>query len=92
MSQCTADDNTCAILGQIKLLVINPILTILTAVAVMLFVYGLVEYMLALRSGKSSGDAGRDHMFYGLVGLFIIITSMALLTVMSNTVHGLFGG
>ena len=88
MTRCAADADTCAILSRLIAYIVNPLLILLASLAVMVFVWGVVQYLWKLRGGESSSD-GKQHMLWGLVGLFIIVSTMALLTIISNTVSGL---
>ncbi len=89
MPKCTADAATCSLLGKFIAVILNPILYLMTAVAVLIFLWGIVQYFWELRKGGKSDD-GKRHMAYGLVGLFIIVSTIGILTVISNTVKGLF--
>ncbi len=89
MPSCTADAATCGLLNKIIVVIFNPILVLLTAVAVLLFVWGAASFIWNLRSGQPSKE-GKKHMAFGLLGLFIIIATFAILNVISNTVKGFF--
>lgn len=87
MPKCTADAATCSLLGKFIEVFLNPILYLMTAVAVLIFLFGIVQYFLELRKGKQSED-GKKHIAYGLIGLFIIVSTFGILSVISNTVKG----
>ena len=89
MPKCAADAATCGLLGKFEIYIINPIFVLLLAGAGLLFIWGVVEFLLKLRKGDKA-DEGRDHMLWGLVGLFIIVSTMAILKIIANTVQGFF--
>jgi len=61
---------------------------LLTGVAGLVFVWGLVEFLWALRKGDNP-KKGQDHMIWGLIGLFIMVASWAIIQVIQRTVIGL---
>ncbi len=86
MPRCAADAATCALISKVIAVVINPLLLLLGAVAGLVFVWGVVEYLWKLRNGESTND-GKNHMLWGLVGLFIIVAALAIMSMIWNTVR-----
>jgi hypothetical protein len=86
---CTADPATCGLIAKVSSIIINPLLALLAAVAVLIFIWGVVQYMWNLRKGESTKE-GKEHMIWGLVGLFVIVSALAILNIIINTVQGLF--
>lgn len=78
-----AGDNTIgSIICQIGYYV-NVIIPILIAVAVVVFIIGIIQYVL----GKSD-DAkteGRSRMIYGLIGLMVIVSIWGLIAILQRT-------
>lgn len=66
-------------LGQI----FGAVLPVLIALAVLLFVVGVVFYVIA--SDEAAKKKGRDRMIYGIVGLAVIIALWGLVTILTNT-------
>ena len=53
-------------------LIINPAITLLFTLALIIFLWGIAEYI----RGKEASDArkkGKDHIIWGLVGMTIMI-------------------
>ena len=88
MPKCTADTATCNLIGTFIAVIVNPILVLMASVAVLVFVWGVVQYMRALYGGDKDLD-GRRHMGYGLIGLFVIVSTIAILNIIASTVKGL---
>ncbi len=88
MPRCVADADTCSILSRLIAYIVNPILILLASLAVLVFVWGIVQYLWKLRGGESTSD-GKQHMLWGLVGLFIIVSTVKILSIISETVNGL---
>ena len=91
MPKCSiaADAATCGLIDKIVVTLLNPLFALLTAVAVLLFVWGAVGFLMKIRKGETAKDE-KKHMGFGLLGLFIIVSTMAIINVISNTVKGLF--
>jgi len=88
MPRCAADAATCSLISKFVSVILNPIFILLAAVAILVFIYGIVEYLWKLRGGESTKE-GKLHMLWGLVGLFVIMFAMAIMGIISNTVQGL---
>jgi hypothetical protein len=65
---------------------INPMLALLFAAGLLVFIFGLIEYLYALNVKGEQPDKGKKHMFWGLVGMFIMVASWAILQVIANTI------
>jgi len=57
------------------------------AVALLIFIWGIVKVVIAMNSGGASNDSitkGRQHMFWGLVGLFVIVSVWGLVALLGT--------
>lgn len=64
--------------------IINPIIQVLFAVALVTFVIGIFEFV----RGADQPDTrlkGQKHMIWGLVGLFIMMSVFTIITILMNT-------
>ena len=62
---------------------LNLILPILIVLGVVYFVWGVIEYVRA--NDEESRKKGRDHMIYGIIGLFIIVALWGIINVLQNS-------
>ncbi len=60
--------------------ILNRLIPVLIALALVIFFWGLVKY---IRSGKAAG--GKDIMIAGLVGLFIMVSVWGIIRIAQNT-------
>jgi len=52
---------------------VNPALAILTGLAVLVFLWGLVKFIL--RAGSEQGrEEGKQVMLWGIIGLFVLVS------------------
>jgi len=77
-----------ALLDRIQSVILDPIITLLFAGAVMYFVWGLVE---TITSGDDSTKrkTGSNHIMWGLVGIFIMVAVYGILNVVTATITSL---
>jgi hypothetical protein len=71
--------------------IINPILALLFAGGVLVFVFGVVEYLynFNIKQDESARESGMRHMLWGLIGMFVMAAAVAIINVIANTVNGL---
>jgi hypothetical protein len=65
--------------------VINPIMLVLFAAGFFLFMLGAVELMLKLSKGESDTTAGKRHMIWGIIGMFIMVSVAGIITFITST-------
>jgi hypothetical protein len=74
--------------GKLATYIINPILLLIFGAGVLVFVWGLVEYLYALNvKGEQTAD-GKRHMFWGMVGMFVMAAALAIIKIINNTIGG----
>jgi heme/copper-type cytochrome/quinol oxidase subunit 2 len=64
--------------------IINLVIPLLIAVAVVIFLYGVVKYITAGASEESRKEA-RSVMLYGIIGLFVMVAVWGLVNVLVET-------
>jgi hypothetical protein len=67
--------------------ILNPILALLFAVGLLVFTWGIVEFMVGLSADTASKkEDGKRHMLWGIVGMFIMSIAWALVQIIGNTI------
>ena len=64
--------------------IVNPLIQVLFAVALLSFIYGIFEFV----RGADQPDIrskGQQHMMWGLIGLFIMISVFTIIRILLNT-------
>ena len=79
------------LLDNIKEHLIDPIILLLFGLALIIFLYGLVQFLWQGDTLKNSTQ-GRDKIIWGLVGIVIMLSVYGILHVLSNTINQLMGG
>lgn len=73
------------IISNINTIIINPIIILIFAVALVFFVYGVMEYIYKSRSNPEKIKEGRSHMLWGLFGMFIMVSVFGLFKFLLNS-------
>jgi len=80
-----------AFVSTLDRVIINPLVALLFAVAVLVFAWGIVEFMAGLSSGSNQQEQGRQHMLWGIIGFVIMLGAYAIITLALNTFGVTFG-
>jgi uncharacterized membrane protein YidH (DUF202 family) len=71
-------------LGRINLYILNPIIVFMFVVALLVFFWGLVQFIY--NAGSDSGrDTGKQHIIWGIVGMFIMVAVYGIIGLILNT-------
>jgi hypothetical protein len=65
--------------------ILFPLMTLMMAVAVLVFVFGAFEY-ISNADEDSAREKGKSHMMYGIIGLVIMVSALGILRIAGNTV------
>ena len=72
------------LLERVQLYVIDPILAVIFSLGLFMFLWGLVEFLIAVKDGKPS-EEGKRHMVYGLIGMLIMVSVYGIINMVVNT-------
>ncbi len=68
---------------------VNPAILLLFAVALLYFIWGLVQFLIALNMGGKDSKTGKQHMLWGTVGMFIMVAAYGIYTLIQSTVNSI---
>lgn len=72
------------ILDRVVSEVINPAAMVVFAAGFLLFLWGLVKFLWNLEEG-SENDEGKQHMLWGVFGMFVMVSIWGILGLLTNT-------
>lgn len=72
-------------IATIKSEILNPIIVLLFALAVGYFLYGLLKFMQN-QDNETAQSEGKQHMVWGVIGVFLMIAVYGILNLLANTV------
>ncbi|MBX2866719.1 hypothetical protein KTR10_02065 [Candidatus Kaiserbacteria bacterium] len=65
--------------------ILFPLITLLTSVAIVIFLWGAFEFISKAESDEAHTN-GKRHMLWGIIGLFVMLTAYTILRLAANTV------
>ena len=74
-----------AVLDPIITNVVNPLVELAFALALIVFVYGVTK-MMTHEVGSDEHSQGKQSIIWGLVGLFIMASAWGIINIVANTV------
>lgn len=63
--------------------IINPLILMLFAIAILIFLYGVVEFLIN-QSNEEKKTTGKSHMIWGIVGITIMLGVWTILGFVLN--------
>ena len=73
-----------AFIGNVNRFILNPIIYLLFALALVFFVYGVLEFLMN-QEDETKRTAGKSHMLWGIIGITIMFGVWALLNIILGT-------
>lgn len=73
------------IISKINTTILNPIILLLFAVALVYFVFGVLQYLVAAKSDPAAIQKGASHMGWGLFGMFVMISIFSFMKIIINS-------
>jgi hypothetical protein len=69
-------------------IIVNPLLALLFGAGLIVFLFGIVEFFFELdvRGNQSAKENGKNHMLWGLFGMFVMVSAWAIMQVIAATV------
>ena len=65
--------------------IVDPLVTGVFALAFLLFMWGLVQFMMSVSQGEPA-DTGKQHMLWGVIGLVIMFSVAGIINVITNSI------
>lgn len=77
-------DSVVNLMGKIGDLIINPLIVLLFALALVLFLWGLAQFLLNPEDSSGRENAKRK-IVWGVIGLFIMVSAYGILNIFLRT-------
>lgn len=79
-----AEASIVTLMKSINRVIINPLIVLLFALAMVYFIYGLVRYLLS-PDNEEVRKSSKEHMLWGIIGMFIMVSVFGILSIIMNT-------
>lgn len=71
------------IISQVNRQIINPFIIFISVLAVVVFLWGIIEFLYNSDNEEKIIE-GKKHIFWGLIGLAIMIGVYGIMTILNN--------
>ena len=71
-------------LNKVNAAIINPLISLMFAAAIIVFAWGVVRFISSTESDEKR-EEGKRTMLWGIIGLFIMLTVYGIITVLLRT-------
>lgn len=82
--QAQAASEASKFVAKLNTVIIFPFITLLSAIAFLLFIYGCAQYIINAANDKGR-EEGIKHITWGIIGLVVMVTAWALLSLAAGT-------
>ncbi len=72
-------------LGKVETALLNPLITLLSLGAFVVFVWGAVEFVSGAEN-EEKREKGKQHLIWGFIGLVILFGAKAIVSLLSASV------
>ena len=72
------------LVGKINDAILFPLITLLSAVALVVFLYGVFEFVRG-SSNDTAREKGKKHILYGTIGLLVMLSAFTILSIAAAT-------
>ncbi len=76
--------NVDGLLKNIDNLILNPLIFLMFGVALVVFLWGVVQFIIAADSAEGR-KLGRQRILYGIIGMFIMVSVYGILYIIIHT-------
>ncbi len=73
------------VLAKIADVIINPLIRLLFAAALVLFFWGVLQFIRGAGDEKSR-ETGKEHMIWGIVGMAIMVSVFAIISLATGQI------
>ena len=80
-----AEASVQTLMNSINKVIINPLIVLLFALAVVYFIYGLAKYLLN-PDNEEVRRSSKSHMLWGIIGMFIMVSVFGIMNLIINTI------
>jgi len=72
------------LLGRVNAAILNPTILLLFAVAAIVFVWGLTQFLVSSETDDGR-ETGKRKILWGLIGMFIMFGAFGIIRIVLNT-------
>ncbi|MCD8563576.1 MAG: hypothetical protein LRY44_01020 [Candidatus Pacebacteria bacterium] len=81
----TLEDNVGNFMARVYEVIINPLIVFFFALALVLFLIGMLQFFVYKQGNTEKAQEGRQHMLWGIIGMFIMVSVFGIMRILINT-------
>lgn len=70
--------------GKVNEVILFPLISLLLGVALLVFLWGVFQFVANAES-EDARSTGKKHMLFGIIGIVIMVSALAILQIAANT-------
>jgi hypothetical protein len=71
---------------RVSFYIINPLIIFGFVVALVYFIWGVLDFLRKRELGSDKAADGKSHMLYGTIGMIIMVSAFAIMRVLADIV------
>ena len=80
------DQTVATFMAKVYEVILNPLVTFMFALALVMFLVGMLQFFVYKAQGSDKVSQGRSHMLWGLIGMFIMISVFGIMRLIIGTI------
>lgn len=84
IAYAAAADVAQGFVDKLNQIIIYPLITLMMAVALVVFLYGCFEFIVNA-GNESARAAGKKHIMWGIIGMVVMVSAYAILSIAAGT-------
>jgi nitrogen fixation-related uncharacterized protein len=72
------------LLGKINLYILNPIIVLAFAVALLVFFWGIFQFVSS-ETADDKREEGKNKILFGIIGMFVMLSAKGIISVILST-------
>jgi uncharacterized membrane protein YgcG len=85
LAASTAATEASKFVGKFNTIILFPTIALLSAVALLVFLWGVAEYFMNATSDQGR-EQGVKHITWGIIGLVVMLSAYAILSIAASTI------
>jgi len=72
------------LLDKIQTEILNPLIQLLFVAATVVFLWGVIQYVIGSKGNEQQLQKGRQVMLWGIIGMFIMVSAWGIIKILCN--------
>lgn len=73
------------LVARLTAVIIDPLIALLFAAGLLVFLWGVVQFLGGLGGEEEKKEEGKQHMLWGIIGMFIMVAALTIIRLVTST-------